>query len=131
MPAFLLEDPACDLQPVIQPWRFVRATGRYEGAGFWLGRAEYDAGDAGVNHRADAHQAWLDGDEERRAGQPIVADYARGGAQRHHLGVCCRIHGQYRLIEARAHDAALEEDDGAYGHFAGQTRSFRFGQATD
>ena len=67
-PALVLEHAAGDLQAVIQPGRLVRAAGRHERAGLWLGGAEHDPGDARVDHRAHAHQARLDGDVEK---QPV------------------------------------------------------------
>ena len=77
-----------------------------DGAALRVGRAEDQAGDAGVADRAGAHGAGLQGDEELEAGQAIVAERLRGGPQGQDLGVGGGIGEPDRPLRAARDDRA-------------------------
>jgi hypothetical protein len=60
-----------------------------------------------MHDRPRAHDAGLEGDVQRAAGQAIVAQGLGGGAQRHHLGVGGGVVTQDGLVEAAAGDATI------------------------
>src|SRR6476469_3885337 len=81
-----------------------------------------------MHQRADAHQARLDRHAQDRAGEPVVADGAGGGANRDDFGVRRRIAGRNRLVEAAANDVAVECDHCADRHLARLTAAPRLGE---
>ena len=54
--------------------------------------AEHQPRDSRVDQRTDAHQARLDRDAQRRPGETVVAQSARGLPDRDHLSVRGGIH---------------------------------------
>ena len=99
-----------------------------DGAGLGLGGAEDEPTDAGMDQRAGAHQARFDRHVERGAGQPVVADGARGVAQGDDLGVGRGVAGEYGLVAAPPDDGTVEHDDGAHRHLAPPARKPRLGE---
>jgi len=80
--------------------------------------------DAGMDHGADAHQARFHGHVEGRLREAVVADRSPGMSQGDDLGVRGRVARSDRLVEARAHEAVLQDDDRADRYLAGR-RGFR------
>ena len=86
-----LEHPADDLGLVVQPRVVEDAIERPGRAPLRVRRAEDHAGDAREHQRPGAHRARLEGDVERRAGEPVVAEPPGGAPQGDDLGVGRRV----------------------------------------
>ena len=73
-----------------------------------------------MHDRPRTHDAGLEGDVQRAAGQAIVAQGLGSSAQRHHLGVGGGVVTQDGLVEAAAGDAAVgRHNQCPHGHLAG------------
>src|SRR5437762_8054356 len=91
--------------------------------GLW--RAINERADARVNECSHAHQAWLDRDRKRGAGEPIVAERSRSQSDGDDFGMRRWVAGTDGLIETSAHDLAVDRNDGADRNFAGGEREPR------
>ena len=92
---------------------------RTAGAGFWIGRGEDEAVDAGVDHSAGAHCAWLKSNVERAAVKAVIVESRGGGAHGDDFGVGGGVVVAKDAILAAGYDGVFVDDDGADGDFAG------------
>lgn len=82
-----------------------------------VARAVDHPGDTGLDERARAHGARLQGDHQGAAGQPPRAEHGGGSAQGQHFGVCRRVAGRLTLVVTGGEQGAVRaEDDGADRH---------------
>ena len=77
--------------------------------GLSIRRAEYDLSDARMDDRANAHDARLQSDVERAAGQTVVAKPDRRIAQCHDFGMCGWVFSGDRLIVAPSDDCSVQD----------------------
>ncbi len=98
---------------MIQGRVLVGAHGGLDRASLRFSRPVYDPCDPGVDHRPHTHLARLDGNVERRAGQPVIRQTCRRLPQRDDFGVGGRIVAADRLVEPGSHDRRAEDDDSA------------------
>ena len=100
-----------------------------DGSGFRIVGAVDHARDAGVDERAGAHGAGLEGDDQRATQQPPVADAFRGLADGDDLGVRGRVAGDLPEVSPRRYDRAVGvEDHRADRDVSVLCRAIRFGQ---
>ena len=79
-------------------------------AGLRIGRAEHDACDARMHHRACAHGARFKRDIQACSDKAVVTDTLRRSAHRLDLGVGSRIMTRNRRIVSFTDDFAIEYD---------------------
>ena len=108
---------------MIEAGRFVCADRRDQRPALRLRRAVDDQTNAGMHHRAHAHQTWFHRDLQARAGQTVIANRAGGLAQGADFGVRCWIHRADRSIAPGADDAVVNDDNRTDGHFADLART--------
>jgi hypothetical protein len=89
-----------------------------DGATFCIVGSVNEPRNAGLNHRAAAHGAGLDGDVERRAGQAVVLEHFCGCAQSHDFGVRCGVAIGNCAIAGASDDAVVEDENSADWDFA-------------
>ena len=77
-----------------------------------------EVSETGVDHRARAHRARLERDDEGAVVEAPVTDLRGRVAQRQDLGVSCWIAGELALVVARREHVAITHDDRTDGHVA-------------
>jgi hypothetical protein len=122
------QDALHDLDPVVVPRVIQELIEGTDRAGLGIAGAEGQRADPGVQAGSGAHGAGLQGGDQDRAGQAVVAQGPRRLAQSHDLRVGGGIVGAQRLIEAAAHDSPLERDHGADRHLPQTTCPRRLAQ---
>lgn len=120
MGAVLLEDVGGDLGLVVEAGVLEEVEEGSGGAGFGVGGAVDEVGDAGVEDGAGAHGAGFEGDGEGAAEEAPGAEFLGGCADGDDLGVGCGIFVAFAAVLAGGEDGVVGgEDDGADGDFAG------------
>src|SRR5437870_6455742 len=79
-------------------------------ARLWIECPEHQSRNAGVNHRARTHHAWLERAVHGRGGKPIVAGRPCRFSESDHFGMSRRIARRDWLIERTRNDRTLEND---------------------
>jgi len=100
-----------------------------QGAGFRIVAGKDDFFDTGLQQRANAHQARLEGDVQRRTGQAMVTRRPAGPTQGDDLGMGARIAIADRLIASAAEHGAGADHQGAHRNFATRRRGPRLAEA--
>jgi len=90
-----------------------------EGAPFWVVGAIDKTGDAGLNNRAGAHGAGLEGYVESGFRETVVAELFRGFAKNHDFGVCCGVAIANGAVAAARENFLAINKYRADGNFAG------------
>jgi hypothetical protein len=76
--AVCCEDTGSDFDLMVEAWIGKNFEARADGSAFGVVRTVYQTRDAGLNDRAGAHAAGLDGDVKGGLGETIVAEQTRG-----------------------------------------------------
>ncbi len=93
-----------------------------DGAALGVVGAVDEARDAGLNDRAGAHAAGLDGDVERCVCEAIVAEEARGFTKDDDFGVGGWIVVADSAVAGAGENLSVVNQDGSDGDFAGEGR---------
>jgi hypothetical protein len=96
----------------------VRMLCRFDRARLGFRGTKYERCDARVHHRADAHEARLDRDVQRRTRETVVSHVLTRGTHRQKLGVGRRVVRLDRLVVRAPDDLVAEYDYGADWDFA-------------
>src|SRR5208283_3277683 len=115
---FGLHDAADDFEAMVQPAVSADVVHRAEGTGLGVARAVNDSRHAGIEHRADAHDARLERDVNRHGFQPVRFERRCGGTDCQDFGVRGRIAEPDGPVVARADDLSIRDRDSADWHFA-------------
>ena len=110
---------------MIQAGRFKRLQGGHERAGLGLRSPIDHFTYACVHQRADAHEARLDRDVNRRLGQTIVPECARRIPQHQHFCMGRRIMRGNGLVERARDDVVFDDEYGANGNLARRESELR------
>jgi hypothetical protein len=126
--AVCCEDTGSDFDLMVEAWIGKNFEARADGSAFGVVRTVYQTRDAGLNDRAGAHAAGLDGDVERCSCEAVISEGARGFAQDDDLGVRRRIAIADGAVCSARHDGAVgvAHKYGAYRHFTGSRCAARF-----
>src|SRR5947209_3527031 len=102
----------------------------FDGAGFGVGAAVDEAGDAGVDDGAGTHGAGLERDDEGALEEPPVAYGSSGLSNGEDFGVGGGVAVGDAAVVAAADDliGGVVEDDGAYGDFVDVARGAGLGE---
>ena len=111
--AFVGQDAADDLDPVVPAVIGQNVEMRTDGAELGVGRAEAERSDARQENRAGAHGARLERDEKVAAFETPVVEALSGLAQGENLGVGGRVAQGHAAVVAATDGGFARDDDGA------------------
>jgi hypothetical protein len=111
-PALVLQDPVFHANPMIETRTLSELKTGVHRSGLWIRRAVNERFYPGLNHGAKAHDARLNGDDQDRTGQPVVAHIPACMPKSHNLGMRGRIIPDYGTVVTPSDDLFVQQDDG-------------------
>ena len=123
---FTGENACGDFDLVVEAWIGKDFEAGADGAALGVIRSVDEAWDTGLNDRAGAHAAGLNGDVERRVREAIVAEEAGGFTKHDDFGVGGRIVVADGAIAGTRENLSVVNQDGSDGHFASEGRGAGF-----
>lgn len=97
-----------------------------DGAAFGIVGAVDETRDSGLDDRASAHAAGLEGDVERSVGKTVVAEKAGSFAEDNDFGVGGWVTVADGAVAGTGEDLAVVDEDSSNGDFAGGRRRAGF-----